>query len=264
MVVKIGTVIAFIISIVLQVGFPLAVSIYYRRRTRAPWQIFLYGGVVYAVFQLFTWLPVSVYLDVAVGEVVQSELGAFVWLLAMALLTSLIEEAGRWWGFRYLFARRNYRLNWRNGVMYGLGHGSVETLLLISGLTFINLLAYIVLSQLDLASITQSLGAEASPALLDALQSIVNTAWWQPPIVAFERMLALAHQVAWSLLVMQSLVSRQKRWFGFAVLYHTSVAVIVPGLVTLGGYAVAEGVNLGFALFSIWLIARLRVASPEG
>ncbi len=260
---SISTVIAFILSLILQVGFPLALSLYYRRRTRAPWQVFLYGGIVYAIFQLFTWLPVSVYLDVAVGEVVQSEMGAFVWLLALAFCTGLIEEAGRWWGYRYLFARRNYRLIWRNGVMYGLGHGSVETLFLISGLTFVNLLAYVVLSQLDLAAMTQSLGSEASPALLNALQSIVDTAWWQPPIVAFERILALIHQVAWSLLVMQSLVSRQKRWFGFAVLYHTSVAVIVPGLVTLAGYTVAEGVNLLLAAFSVWLIVRLRGVSAE-
>jgi len=76
--------------------------------------------------------------------------------------------------------------------------------------------------------------------------------------VALERVLALPHQVAWALLVMESLASRQKRWFGFALLYHTSVAVIVPGLAQLAGFAVAETVNLLFAGLSVWIILKLR------
>jgi uncharacterized membrane protein YhfC len=74
-------------------------------------------------------------------------------------------------------------------------------------------------------------------------------------MVAWERVLALPHQVAWSLLVMSSLAWRQKRWFGFAVLYHASVAVIVPGLARLFGFAAAESVNMALAVLSLWIIS---------
>lgn len=258
-----GTVLAFIISLLVQVGYPLAVTLYYRRRTRAPWQLFLYGATVFALFQLFTWLPLSVYLDAAVETAPRSEFWAFAWLLALALTTSLIEELGRWWGYRYLFSRGSFALTWRNGVMYGLGHSSLETMLLIAGLTFVNFLAFLVLGQLDLGALVQSMGPESSPVFIDALQAIVDTSWDQPLIVAMERILALPHQVAWALLVMESLVTRQKRWFGFAVLYHSSVAVIVPGLARLSGFLVAEGLNVMLALLSLWLIFRLRLLSEE-
>lgn len=260
---NVGTVIAFVISLLLQVSFPLAVTLYYRRRTRAPWSLFIYGGIIFAAFQLFTWLPLSIYVDVVLGERITSAMGAFVWLLALAFATALVEETGRWIGYRYLFPRGHYRLNWRNGVMYGLGHGSVETLFLIAGLTFINLLAYLLLSRMDMDMILQSLGAEATPALQSVLGAILSTSWEQPLVVALERMLMLAHQVAWSLLVMQSLYSRQKRWFGFAVLYHTSVAVIVPGLARLSGFALAEGANVLLAVLSVWIILKLRGVSDS-
>ncbi|TEU18761.1 MAG: YhfC family intramembrane metalloprotease, partial [Anaerolineales bacterium] len=88
-----NTILAFVVSLLLQVGFPLAVTLIYRRRTVARWLLFAYGAIVFAVFQLFTWLPLSVYLDVVVGSRLDSELGAFAWLLASALATSLVEES---------------------------------------------------------------------------------------------------------------------------------------------------------------------------
>jgi len=92
----------------------------------------------------------------------------------------------------------------------------------------------------------------------DALRGIVNTSWDQPLVVALERVLTLPHQVAWALLVMQSRLWHQKRWFGYAVLYHFTVAVMVPGLARLAGFAVAETVNAGLAALSVWIILRLR------
>ena len=232
---NVATVIAFVVSLLIQVSFPLVVVLLYRRRTGAPWIVYGYGAAVFAVFQLFTWLPLSVYLDYAIGDHLDSALLSFLWLMAQAAAVSLVEESGRWLGFRVLFKRGGYRLNWKNGVMYGLGHGSIETVLLIAGLTFVNLLTYLLLSRLDLSAVAGAFDANAE-AIEASLRGVIDTTWNQPLTVAIERIPALFHQVTWSLLVMQSLVSRQKRWFGFAVLYHTSVAVLVPGLARLGGF----------------------------
>ncbi|NLG27105.1 MAG: YhfC family intramembrane metalloprotease [Chloroflexi bacterium] len=213
---------------------------------------------MYALFQLFTWLPLNVYLDAVLGTRMTSQGATFWWLLISAAVGAFLEEGGRWLGYRFVFPRIDAKLSWRNGVMYGLGHGSVETLLLFSGLTFVTMLAYVVLGQFDFDSIVQSLGAEGSPALIEALRSILDMQWSQPLIVAAERVLALPHQVAWSLMVMTSLFHRRKRWFAFALAYHTSVAVLVPSLATLAGFGVAEGVNLLLAVFSLWIISKLR------
>ena len=139
------TIIAFIISLIVQVGFPLGITIYFRRHVRASWRVFFAGALVFALFQLMTWLPLSAYLDIVVGATHEGETSAFLWLLTMAALTSLIEEGGRFWGYKVLFPRIEAELNWENGVMYGLGHASVETMILIAGLTFVYLLGYLLI-----------------------------------------------------------------------------------------------------------------------
>ncbi|NLG50818.1 MAG: YhfC family intramembrane metalloprotease [Chloroflexi bacterium] len=257
------TILAFCISLLIQVGYPLSIALYFRRRTAAPWQAFLYGTLIFAVFQLFTWLPLRVYLDTLMTARLRDSSDVFLWMLALALSTALVEEAGRLVGFRFLFSRGGLRLNWRNGVMYGLGHGTLETVLLIAGLTFVHLLAYLTLHRGDWALLVQSLGADGNTALGDALYAILDTTWDQPLIVALERVLALPHQVAWSLMVMSSLIARQKRWFFFAMLYHASIALIVPGLVRLVGFGLAEAANVLFALISLWIIIKLRSLLPQ-
>jgi uncharacterized membrane protein YhfC len=253
-----GTIVAFALSVLIQVGYPLLVTVLFRRAHRPPWALFVYGALVYALFQLFSWLPLNVYLDAVLGTRMTSQGAAFWWLLISAAVGAFLEEGGRWLGYRFVFPKIDAKLSWRNGVMYGLGHGSVETLLLFAGLTFVTMLAYVVLGQFDLDLIVESLGAEGSPALIEALRSILDMQWSQPLIVAAERVLALSHQIAWSLMVMTSLFHRRKRWFAFALAYHTSVAVLVPSLATLAGFGVAEGVNLLLAVFSLWIIAKLR------
>ncbi len=254
---------AFVISLIVQVGYPLAAILYFRRRTRTPWILYAYGALIFAVFQLFTWLPLSVFLDVIWGETLKSAWGAFTWLMATALLTALIEESGRWLGFRFLFARSNHRLTWRNGVAYALGHNALETMWLFAGLTFIGFVTYLIIGRMDPLALVQQMSGEAGAAEAATLYELATVSWTQPLTVALERILALPHQVAWALLVMESLASRQKRWFGFAVLYHTSIAVLVPGLARLAGFAVAEAVNLAFAGISIWIIARLYELSEQ-
>lgn len=255
------TIVAFIISLVLQVGYPLAITMVYRRRTRAPWQLFAYGALIFALFQLFTWQPLRTYLDVVWGPTSETGIAAFVWSLLLAGGTSLVEETGRWAGYRFLFPRGSFALSWRNGVMYGLGHATLESALFIAGLTFVYLVAYVALGCLDLQAVTSMMDPEESARVWGDLQSITGTSWQQPLTVALERMIVLPHQIAWALLVMESLVYHQKRWFIFAVLYHASVAIIVPGVVRLANIYVAEGVNLLFATLSLWIILRLRALS---
>ena len=255
---KLYTLFAFFVSISVQLVYPLTIALAFRRRTRVSWQPFLSGAFIFVVFQLLTWLPLKIYLDTAFGSRYSSDTWEFFWLLALAFVTSLIVEAGRWIGYRYLFPRGAFRLSWRNGVMYTLGYAAAETMLLIAGLTFIWLLAYAILSQVDLEALIRALGGEASPSLRKALQDIIDTRWPEPLVVAVERVLDLPHQIAWSLLVMQSLIRDQKRWFGFSVLYHTSIAVIVPVLAGHVGFWVAEWVNLVLASLSLWIGFKMR------
>ncbi len=258
-----STVLAFALSLVIQVAAPLAAVLVARRRGPIRWKPFAYGALVYGLFQLLSWLPLSVFLDVVVGARLSSPELSFVWLLALALGTAVVEEGSRWLAFRYLFPRGGLKLTWLHGLGFGLGYAAVETMFLIAGLTFIYLLAYLALHAFGLPDATLAASPAVTREFVRELETIMATDWTQPMVVAAERLMALPHQVAWTLLVMESLVSRQKRWFGFAVLYHLTVAVVVPGLARLLGFGIAELVNLGLCAVSVWLCSRLYRLSRD-
>jgi uncharacterized membrane protein YhfC len=257
------TLIAFAVSVISQVGCPIALTLLFRRRTGAHWQVFVYGVVVFSVFQLFSWIPLNTLVNEAYGARFAQGFPAFVWMLARAAGTSLFEEGGRWLGYRFLFPRGGHRLSWQNGIMFGLGHSAVESALLFGGATVVYALSFLLLRRLDLEALLPTTDPGASLPMRDAILGIQNTSWQDPILVAVERIVAIPHQVAWSLLVMESLIYRQKRWLAFALLYHTSVAVIVPGMVRLAGYGAAEAVNLLLAGLSLWIISRIGALSDE-
>ncbi|MHB9033928.1 MAG: YhfC family glutamic-type intramembrane protease [Anaerolineae bacterium] len=258
-----ATVAAFIISLIIQVGFPLAVTLRFRQQFQVPWKLFAYGMLIFAVFQIVSWLPISVYLDATIGTRLTTETGAFFWLLATALVTSLFEESGRWLGYRYLFPRHKYALSWENGVMYGLGHVAMESMLLIAGLTYIYFIAYLVLGGVNQGTFLKELAPTQALEVSSALRDILNTQWTQPLFVAFERTLMVGHQVAWSLMVLASYIAKRKRWFLFALFYHWTIAVVVPGLARLSNFWIAEGVNLLLCLVSVLIIIKLRSILAE-
>ncbi len=258
-----ATIVAFVISLIVQVCFPLAVTLYFRRRYHTSWKLYGYGMVVFAVFQIVSWLPINVYLDATFGDKLTTETGAFLWLLATALLTSLTEEGGRWLGYRLLFPRHKYKLSWENGMMYGLGHASMETMLLIAGLTFVYFIAYLVLGQATQSTFLKSLTSLQTEEMSSTLKDIMNTSWTQPIVVAVERVLMFGHQLAWALMVLASFIAKRKRWFLFAVIYHWMIAVVVPGLARLYGFWVAESVNVALCVISVFIIIKLRALLTE-
>lgn len=252
-----STIAAFVVSLIIQVGVPLAAILVARAKGPIRWKPFAYGAFTYGIFQLLTWLPLSVFLDVVVGQRLTTDWLSFIWLLTLALGTAVVEEGSRWLCFRYLFPRGGLRLTWLHGLGFGLGYSAVESMFLIAGLTFVYLLAYVVLNVVGLPTMSAQVNPNLSAELLAQLRTIAATDWTQPMVVAVERVMGLPHQVAWTLLVMESLVSRQKRWFVFAVLYHLTIAVVVPGLARLGGFGIAELANLCLCATSVWICNRL-------
>ena len=253
------TILAFVLSLSLQVLAPVGLAIWLRRRIGGSWRAFGLGAVVFALFQLCTWQPLSTYLDQVVGSALHDPIHSFFWLVAMAGVGALLEEGGRLIGYRWLFPKLDLELEPPEALMVGLGHAALETSLLIAGLTFLHLVLFLLLRSVDAASLLGSLGAEPQDELVATLVNLADTRWHQPLWMALDRALSLPHQMAWALLVAQSLLSRQKRWFGYAICYHWGVAVIVPGVATLAGLPIAEMLNVVLAgcslLIALWLLA---------
>ncbi|MGC9359064.1 MAG: YhfC family glutamic-type intramembrane protease, partial [Anaerolineae bacterium] len=195
------TIVAFLLSLSFQVLAPVGLAIGLRRRIGGSWRAFLLGAVIFGTFNLLTWQPLSTYLDQAVGSQIQDPTSSFFWLVMMAGAGAMLEEGGRWLGFRWLFPQFGLELNPPEALMSGLGHAAIETSLLIAGLTFMHLTLYLLLRSVDIASLLRSLGAAPQDELVSTLASLAATRWDQPLWIALDRAFSVLHQLAWSVLV---------------------------------------------------------------
>src|SRR5919109_334441 len=121
---------AFTIAGLLAILLPLALAIIAWRRLGAGWRYFAYGALIFFLFQIITRVPAVAVIQVALRPQLQASLALrIVFGVALALTAGLFEEVGRYVGYRWLMRREEK--TWSKAVMYGLGHGGLESILLV-------------------------------------------------------------------------------------------------------------------------------------
>jgi uncharacterized membrane protein YhfC len=248
-------------AILFEILFPLAVALLARRRLGVGWRYFGYGALIFVLFQLITRVPlVQLLQGILAPQLQASRPLLFAWLAALALSAGLFEEIGRYVGYRWLMRRE--AKTWRKAVMYGLGHGGIESMLLVAGLALLGLVNLVVLSTLDLSTLPL---APEQRAQLDAqLAAVAALPGWTPLLGAWERLWALPFHVMLSVLVLQVFRRGGLGWLALAIVVHALVnfvAVALPvalGLEGLRALLVPEVVITLAGLASLWVIWRLR------
>lgn len=249
------------VAFIFCVGYPIVLAIIARRRLKVGWRYFGFGALIFFVFQVITRVPAVIILQNVFARQLQASTTLLItWLAILAITAGLFEEVGRYVGYRFLMRREEK--TWNKAVMYGIGHGGLESMLLIGGsqlLTLINILA--------LMSILN-----ANPAALPAAQhaqilrqfAVLNTQpIWSPLLGAWERLWTLPVHIALSVMVLQVFRRNNLGWLWLAILAHAIVdftAVIVVQVLgaSLGVSLLVEGIVAIFGLVAIWIIWRLR------
>ena len=257
---------ALCVALAIELLFPLAVAIWLQRRLRVAWRYFGYGALVFLVFQILTRLPAMQLLQARVKEqLAASPWALLAWIAFAALTAGLCEEGGRYLGFRILWKKEEAK-SWAQALMYGAGHGGLESMLLVGGSVLVSLIQVLALSQLDLQSL--SLTPEQLEQLRQAREAIGSATWWLPLLGALERVLALTIQISLSVLVVQVFLRGRFSWWWLALGYHFLVDLSTALALQWGqkrlpettAYLLVEGIAALFALVSAWVILRLRPA----
>jgi uncharacterized membrane protein YhfC len=103
---------------------PILLAVWWRRRTGAPFAAFRAGALVFFVAQVVLRFP----WQIPLARRIQSHPELMLrFLIFSALTAGIFEETGRWLGYRYLVRERTPL----TGVMMGLGHGGLESMLLV-------------------------------------------------------------------------------------------------------------------------------------
>lgn len=248
--VRTSSIIFMSISLLLSFVLPLVVAVVLHKKLRFAWKAVAVGAVVFLVFQILTRIPLLGYLQQNLWYQAFSLSYPIISLLLIALSAGLFEEIGRYVGFR-LFLRKH--LDWEGGIAYGIGHGGLESVLLV-GTTFLNYFIFSILIN----------AGKAPPQLSKSvISALVDTA---PPLFVvggIERVLAFVVQVGLSLVVLYGIKSKRSTFLLLAIALHTLLdfgAIMFARNTLVGGTFVAETYLAVFAAASlVWILKSKRL-----
>jgi uncharacterized membrane protein YhfC len=250
--------------------YPVLLAVAARRRLGAGWRYFWFGALIFAIFQLVTRVPAVDAIGLVFGKQIQSSpVLRWGWLLILAVTAGLFEEVGRYVGYRLLMRREEK--TWNRGVMYGLGHGGLESILIVGLAGLYSLLQLVTISAVGLKVVPAAQRAQVA----QQLHAIAAQPGWFPLLAAWERLWTIPVQVALSVMVLQVFRRGNIGWLWLAVLAHAVVDGVTTGVNQLLGPGsvstslIVEGIIAIFGLIAVWVTFVLRdrperTASPEG
>lgn len=254
-----GWIAAMAVSIVFVIAYPLVLAIIAHRRLNVSWKYFGYGALIFFLFQVISRVPIVTVL----GNVLAPQLKAstallYTWIAILALTAGLFEEVGRYIGYRWLMRREEK--TWSKALMYGLGHGGLESILLVGGLDLLTLINVIILSSINLNSLPASQHAQ----IIHQVATINAQPGWLALAGAWERLWTVPVQVALSVIVLQVFRRGSLLWLWLAILAHALIdfvtvimsQVLGPGKMTTT--IVVELIVAAFGVLALWVIWALR------
>ncbi len=249
---------SYVAAIAFEVFFPIIVGFFIHRRFGARWKFFLFGMLVFFVSQIILRIPLVQVTQSFLGNALQtSQFLLYTWFFVLAITAGLVEEIGRYLGYRFLIKEDK---TWEVGLMYGAGHGGIESMLLVGGLVLLGLINIIVISVTDYSTVT--LPPDQVAAIQAARQQIAGLDWWIPLLGAYERFITIFFQIGLSILVLQTFLRRSLSWLVLAIALHALVDFVALVAVPLIGTIWVE-VVLTFTLpLSLAIIFYFRPRPP--
>lgn len=251
--------IASIGAILFVIALPIVLIILAHARLKVGWRYAAYGALIFFTFQLVTRVPAVQALQFFLTPQLKASRTLLIaFLVFLALTAGLFEEVGRYLGYRWFMGREEK--TWAKGVMYGLGHGGLESAVLVGGLGAIQLLNVWLISSTNLGIVPAAQRATA----VAQLTSIAAQPGWLPLLAGWERVCAIAAHVMFSLIVLQVFRRGSLGWLWLAIGLHTlldGVTALLPRFVHLGGIGdtlLVEGFVTLFAIGALWAILALR------
>lgn len=249
----------FVIATLFVLAYPLVLAILANQKLKVGWRYFWWGVLIFTIFQLATRIPAVLVLQSTVLAPLlrTSKTFLWTWLVILALTAGLFEEVGRYVGYR-LFMRREEK-TWNKAVMYGIGHGGVEAVLLV-GLpalfSIVNLIFYSLVNLNNLPPATHAL-------VVKQMSQINAQPVWTSLLGGWERLWTMPIHIGQSVIVLQVFRRHNISWLFLAIGLHTLLDFCVVAFPQIFGASattslMVEGVVLLFGLLGIWLIWRLR------
>ncbi len=224
---------AMAVSLAVCVGLPVGFCIYMKRVGKASLKSFFLGCGIFVVFALVLEQILHLIVRAVSGTFFSEHLIAYA--VYGGLAAGLFEETGRYAAMKFFMKGR---LSKQEAVMYGVGHGGIEAILLGGMACFSNLLTSIMINSGSLEKLLPAgdVGIQAAVSQLTGLPS------WQFLLAGMERCSAVVLHIVLSYLVYLGVKNNRLRFYILAVLVHF---LVDAGVVFAAGYVPVIALELG-------------------
>ncbi|MCM1283568.1 MAG: YhfC family intramembrane metalloprotease [Muribaculaceae bacterium] len=255
-----GTIAGILFTLVVSIGLPLALVILLCKKTKAGMVSFLTGG---ATFFLFAMVLEQILHFTVLGIFGEETLTNNIWVYGLygGLAAALFEETGRFTAMRFFMKKR---LDLPNALMYGVGHGGIEAVLIVGLSSISNLVTSIMINSGGMESTLNALDPAVAGTVMEQLSALWTLPAYQFFLGGAERIFAIFSHIAFSVLVYVAVRYKKKSgWLlAFAMHFLVDFAAVV-GMNYLSVVAVEGIVALLTAVTVCLAVRMIRVEKSE-
>lgn len=252
--VPMASIIGMIFSLILCVGVPIVLCIFVRKKYQGSWLGLLTGALTFMIAAMMLEQMVHSVVFMAAGEAITGN----IWLYAVygAVAAAIFEECGRYFAMKRVLKKRE-QLNKENVLMYGIGHGGIEAIL-VTGFAYVNnILTSFLVNNGGIQSNLESLDEVSREAAIQSLGALGATDSLIFYLGGVERVLALALQIALSVLVYEAVKYGVQKYFLAALGIHFGVNFVTVIIAQYLPVAAAELVLLVMVAAVGWFAYQL-------
>lgn len=247
------------ITLIISIGLPVALCVLFRKKLHGKLLPVLIGAVTFVLFALVLESGAHrLILGSAVGGAIQ---GSTV-LLALygGIMAALFEEGGRFIAMKLGMKKT---LSRENALMYGVGHGGIEAVVIV-GLSYIsNIAASFMINSGSLTAALSALDAAAAEAAVQQVSALWTTEPYLFLMSGVERLSAIALHLGMSYLVYRAVKYGEKRFFFISFGVHFAVDAAAVLMSAAAPTIVLELVMLAAAAALTYAVCRLYRREPE-
>lgn len=252
-----------IISTILSVVVPIAAIIFMAVKKRLNWKAMLFGTLFFLVFVMV--LENIMHYFVIGADVSKSVVykNLPIYVIYGGFAAGIFEETARFLCFRFIL-KVNRESTVYTGISYGLGHGGIEAMII--GLAAIgNLVTSVMVNRGLFDSLTVSMNEQQLEAFNKGINELINAPSYMFLISGVERVMALALQIALSLLVFKAVRYKKWKYISYAVLIHAGIDMIAVlfqrGVIT--NIFLLEGIILLLTAAVVYAVFRIYRTKPS-
>lgn len=209
------TIAGIIVSLLVGFGIPVVLFTVWRKKTGANVAAFLVGCCVFVVFvNILENAFHSVFLTVTGTALTDNVL---LFALYGGLAAGLFEEFGRYIAMKAVMKKY---IDKKNSVMYGIGHGGIEAVLLLGTASISNLVMSLMINAGKIDTILGPLEESVKQETFESISALWTTPAWMFFMGSIERISAVTLHICLSYVVYRAVRDSDIKWLFAAIATH--------------------------------------------